>query len=402
MNDKMKDTSSKSFLVGVAIAILLFGAILRFAGLGFISMDMRAFVMRWYDQLAREGFSALRTGFSNYTPPYLYLLWVATLTRGWLSEVTAIKLISILFDAGNAVWVYKIARIKYREAAAPFIGAVIFFILPTILLNSAWWGQADSIFTFFALASLYFLLRDRPLSATICFGVAFAFKLQAVFFAPFLFLLMLKRRLAWTHILVVPLVYVLLILPAVLAGRPFFEALTIYLEQADTFHQLTMKAPNLYQFISNDWYSPALYLGLGFTGLLSLAWAIGYARKIKTLTPEIIVLCAAVSTMMVPFFLPKMHERYFYLADAMLLLLAIYLPRLWFVPLTSQVVSTITYSVYLFASSGPGRPPMEAASPWLTLAALINTLLMGYLFWEQYRLVESAGTKKIEQQHGQA
>ncbi len=389
----MKDASSKNSLTVVAIAILLFGVILRFAGLGFISMDMRAFVMRWYDQLAREGFSAMRTGFSNYTPPYLYLLWFATWTRAWLPEVTAIKLISALFDAGNAVWVYKIARIKYHEGAVPLLGAAVFFALPTILLNSAWWGQADSIYTFFVLASLFFLMRDRPLPAMVFFGIAFAVKLQAAFFAPFLFLLMLKRRVAWTSVLIVPLVYIAMMIPALLAGRPFLDTLTIYLSQADTFHQLTMKAPNLYQFISNDWYSPALYLGLGFTALLALAWAIGYARKIKTLTPEIIILCAAVSTTMVPFFLPKMHERYFYLADAMLLLLAIYLPRLWFVPLTSQVVSTITYSIYLFSSPTPGRPPMEAASPWLTLAALINTMLMGFLFWEQYRLVETTPVK---------
>ena len=375
-------------MIVAAVVIIFIGMILRLAGWGFISMDMRAFVMRWYDQLAREGFPAMRTGFSNYTPPYLYLLWFATWTRAWLTEVTAIKLISVLFDAGNAVWVYKILRIKYHEGTVPLLGAAVFFALPTIILNSAWWGQADSIYTFFVLASLYFLLRDHPLPAMIFFGIAVSFKLQAVFFAPFLFLLMLKRRVAWTYVLIIPLVYIAMMIPAILAGRPFLDTLTIYLSQADTFHQLTMKAPNLYQFISNDWYSPALYLGLGCTALLVLVWAVGYARKVKTLTPEIIVMCAAVSTAMVPFFLPKMHERYFYLADAMLLLLAVYLPRLWFVPLVSQIVSTITYSVYLFSSATPGRPPMEAASPWLTIAALINTMLMGFLFWEQYRLIE--------------
>jgi len=372
----------------IAFAFTLSGVILRIEGLGLISMDMRAFVMRWYDQLARQGFSALQTGFSNYTPPYLYLLWIATLTRNLLPEVTAIKLISILFDVGNAAWVYKIARIKYDEGPVPFLGAAIFFALPTIFLNSAWWGQADSIYTFFILASFFFLLRNHSLPAMIFFGIAISFKFQAVFFAPFLFLLTLKRRIAWTHILIIPLVYITMMIPAVLAGRSFLDTLMIYLTQADTFRQLTMNAPNLYQFISNDWYEPGLMVGLGFTVLLVLIWAIGYAHKIRTWTPEILVICATVSAAMMPFFLPKMHERYFFIADVMILLLAIYLPRLWFVLLTSQVVSTITYSLYLFAQNSPGPAQVASTFPILILAALTNTLLVGFLFWKQYRLVE--------------
>ena len=378
--------NAHTILVVAAIALILTGMILRLAGLGFISMDMRAFVMRWYDQLARQGFSALQTDFSNYTPPYLYLLWIATWTRTLLSEVTAIKLIPILFDVGNAIWVYKIARIKYPKGPIPWLGAAVFFVLPTILLNSAWWGQADSIYTFFLLACFYFLLRDRSLPALIFFGIAVSFKLQAVFFAPFLFLLTLKRRIPWTYTLIVPVVYIAMMMPAVLAGRPFLDTLTIYLSQADSFRQLTMKAPNLYQFVSNSHYEPVLIFGLGFTALLALVWAIGYGRKIKTWTPEMMVMCAAVSAVMMPFFLPKMHERYFYVADVMALILVIYLPRLWGVLLASQAVSTITYSIYLFSQNSPGPASMTSASPWLIIAALINTLLVGFLFWEQYRL----------------
>jgi Gpi18-like mannosyltransferase len=372
----------------LAFAFILSGMILRIAGLGLISLDMKAFVMRWYDQLARQGFSALQTGFSNYTPPYLYLLWIATLTRDLLPEVTAIKLISILFDAGNAVWVYKIARIKYVEGPVPFLGAAIFFTLPTIFLNSAWWGQADSIYTFFILASFYFLLREHSLPAMIFFGIAISFKFQAVFFAPFLFLLTLKHRIAWTHTLIIPFVYITLMIPAVLAGRSFLDTLMIYLTQADTFRQLTMNAPNLYQFISNNWYELGLMVGLGFTVLLVLFWAIGYAHKIKAWTPEIQVICATVSAVMMPFFLPKMHERYFYIADVMILLLVVYLPRLWVVLLTSQVVSTITYSLYLFAQNSPRPAQVAPTSPLLILAALINTLLVSFLFWKQHGLIE--------------
>ena len=388
MHTRLKGALPKNPLALAAIALLLTGLILRLAGLEFVSGDMRGFVLRWYGQLARQGFAALGTDFSNYTPPYLYLLWIATGIRAWLADLTAIKLVSMLFDAGSAAWVYKIVRIKYPQGAAPLLGGAIFFSLPTVWLNSAWWGQADGIYTFFVLACLYFLLRERPLPAMIFFGVAVSFKLQAAFFAPFLLLLALKGRIPWRYLLSVPLVYLALMLPAVLAGRPLIDTLTVYLAQAGTFHQLTMNAPSLYAFISNDWYEPAALLGLGLTALLALAWALFYARRVKTWTPEILVMCATVSALMMPFFLPKMHERYFYLADGMLLLLALYLPRLWYLVPISQLVSTITYSVYLFSPGRPSFNPAGPGTPPLLIAALLNTGLLALVFWQQYRLVK--------------
>lgn len=388
----MKDLISKNPLFSAAVVILFTGTILRIAGLDFISMDMKDFVIDWYDQLFRNGYSALGTEFSNYTPPYLYLLWLVTWTSSWIPKVIAIKLISILFDVGNAVLVFKILKIRYHENTMPLLGSAVFFTLPTIILNSAWWGQVDSIYTFFVLASLYFLLMDRPLAAIIFFGIAFSFKLQAVFFAPLLLLLILKQRIRWSFALLVPLSYSLMMIPAAIAGRPFTDLLTIYLDQADNYHQLTKKAPNLYQFISNDWYDQALWTGLGFTFLLTLIWALGYAKKIVTFTPNTIVICAAVSTIMIPFFLPKMHERYFYLADVLLLLVVFYTPRLWLFSYLSQLASTIPYSIYLFSRNRPGFDPGASGSPQLIFAALVNTVLVGLLFWEQYKLIDLQST----------
>ena len=373
-----------------AVIISILGIGMRLAGLDFISMDMRAFVMRWYDQLARQGFSAMRTDFSNYTPPYLYLLWIAAWTRSFLPEVAAIKMISILFDIGNAVLVYKILRVKYPEGSIPFLGAAAFFSLPTVILDSAWWGQADAIYAFFTLACLYFLLRDQPLPSMIFFGIAASFKLQAVFIAPFLFLLALKRRIPFAYFFVVPVMYVLMMIPAIMMGRPVLDTLTIYLSQADAYRQLTLKAPNLYQFIPGNFNETILMIGLGMSALAALIWVIVYAIKVKTWTPEILLMCAAVSAIMMPFLLPKMHERYFYVADALILILAFYLPRIWTTALASQMVSVITYSIYLFSHSRPDSPPATAESVLLIIAAMVNTLLVGYLFWKQYAIVEES------------
>lgn len=396
----MKKNIPTNFAILAAILILA-GLILRFMGLGIITEDMRLAYVRWFELLSSQGFSAMQTGFSDYTPPFLYLLWSTTWTRGLIPVVTSVKLLPILFDVGNAICIYNISRLKYPQGPLPLIGAAIFFALPTFILDSAWWGQVDSIYTFFVLTSLYFLLKNQPLRGMIFYGIAFSFKLQAIFLAPYLLLLILKRRIPAVYALVVPAMYFVMMIPALLMGRPIFDTLKIYAAQTNVLHLLNINAPNLYLFISNDWFDPVLIFGLGLTALLALAWVIGSSRQIKTMTPEIMVMCAAVCALMIPFFLPKMHDRYFYVADVLFLLLAVYLPRMWVWVLTSQVVSTITYSIYIiFNKPGSGAlvpEPLVILAALLTiLTVFINTVMLGILFWKQFKFEENSDGRQNE------
>jgi len=63
------------------------------------------------------------------------------------------------------------------------------------VMNSGVWGQCDSIYATFCAASLVSLVRGRPWAASAWFGVAFAFKLQAIFLLPVLVgVLLVSRR----------------------------------------------------------------------------------------------------------------------------------------------------------------------------------------------------------------
>ena len=83
---------------------------------------------------------------------------------------------------------------------------------------------------------------------------------------------------------------------------------------------------------------------------------------------------------MVPFLLPGMHERYFFLADVTTVLLACYVPRLWFVPLLVQASSLLSYQPYLFGRVVPVLPTIAAL---LMLAAL--TVVAHRLLSEAFR-----------------
>lgn len=372
----------------VLIPILVLAGIgLRFSGLNFMSVDIQDFLLDWYDRFALDGFQALQEPFSNYTPPYLYLLFLATRTIGFIPKVAAIKLIPICFDFLNAFLVYRILKIKYPQGGTAWIGAASFLVLPTVLMNSAYWGQADGIYTFFLLICILFLMRDRPFVAMIFLGIAFAFKAQAVFLGPFILLLTIRKRIPWYALGLVPVVYVLMMVPAALTGRPLSELLTIYVNQTGFYRTLSEHAPNPYLFIPNTFYSPVVMIGLGVTALISISWVVLYARKIKEFTPQVLLVCALVSAAFMPFFLPKMHDRYFYLAEVLAFLVAFYVPRLWLLALGYQFVSGLVYSIALTASVRRLEPAL--AGSILILAAFVNIALMGYGFREQWKLINN-------------
>ena len=89
--------------------------------------------------------------------------------------------------------------------------------------------------------------------------------------------------------------------------------------------------------------------------------------RMRDLTRETVVTVAALFAILVPFLLPGMHERYFFLADVLTVVLAVYRPRLWFVPLLVQASSLLSYLPYLFGNSAPPRTVAAA----LMLAALL-------------------------------
>ena len=136
-----------------------------------------------------------------------------------LGPLVGIKLISVSFDLVLGYFSYRIVRLRYPHGWAPTVAAAAVLFLPTVVLNSALWGQIDATYTSLALGGLYFMLRRRPWLACTFFGLALSFKLQVVFLFPVLLLLLLRRWAPWRALLMVPLVFVLMDLPALVVRR---------------------------------------------------------------------------------------------------------------------------------------------------------------------------------------
>ena len=364
-NDKYHDLVW--WVIGLALALSL-----RLSLFSFQSGDYVSHLGPWYDYIQTHGgFSSFRDSFSNYTPPYLYLVWLATKLP--VEKLYAVKLIAIPFDFLIAFITLLIVRLKYQNKTIQMLAFFAALFAPTVIFNSALWGQSDAMYTSFLLASVYYILRKKPIVAFIFFSIAFSFKTQAIFLSPLFLVLYLKNRIPAWAVLLLPATYFLMVIPAWIAGRQLGDLMTMHLQQAETFKQLTMNAPNLYQWLPDD------YQLFGKFGILLAAtsvflFCLAVYKSVVELNEELIIKLSLLIVLMLPFFLPRMHERYFFTADVMAIIYAFYNPRRFLVPLVIGLVSLLSYFPFLFGKTVIGLSYLAFVMATMLLVVTIDTM----------------------------
>lgn len=351
----------------VLAALLAVALVVRWQFVDVRTLDFNAFLDGWYNTIADAGgFSAFKEKFADYNYPYLYL--IAILTYLHIPALVGIKAISMIFDIVLASFAYRIVGLRYRQFWPRALVFGLILGLPTVIANSSYWGQADGIYSAFAVGGIYFLIRRRPWLACIFLGLAISFKLQAIFIFPVLLWLVLRRYVPIKALLAIPAVFLLLDVPPLLVGAPWKTVLSVYLEQTDSYKQLTLGAPNVYQLLwldgNLDWVA---YTGIAVAATIIAAFLGWSMWKRPPVTPTTILVTATANAVLVPFLLPAMHERYFYLAEVLSVIVAFYLPmRFWIIPILIQIAGFGVYHASLtgdqagmaggFGGGGGGRP----------------------------------------------
>jgi Gpi18-like mannosyltransferase len=340
-------------------ALITLALLARFTGRDVRTGDMDIFVS-WYHQLVEQGLGA---EIGNYNAPFLYLLAITTVLPG--PVVLKIKAVWLVFDLVLALFAYKIGG---------WWAALIVVLLPTVVINASFYGQMDAMWASLALGAVYFLLRERPWWAVTFGTLALAIKPQGVFVFPLFLLLALAGRLPWRTLLAAPVVFVALDLPAVLLGRDPIELLTVYAMDRQARHvpALSLRAPSLYAYVptAGPYLEALRTLGYVLAAAVILGVCLAVLRRRIELTPDRIVVAATLFAILTPYVLPGMHERYFFLADVLSVLLLTVRRRLWPVPLLVQAGSLLSYLPYLLGGRVPGTPP-TAVGATLMLAALV-------------------------------
>lgn len=326
----------------------------RIEAFGFISGDYVAFLRPWMNQIVSGGgFASLGTTIGDYTPPYMYLLTLlsyfpsASETNPFLF---GIKFYSLIFDALLAYSVYLNVRLISKKNAHEMglLASLIVFFLPTVVLNSAYWGQIDASYTAFALFALYYLQKKAYFKSVLWFAIGLSFKLQTIFFLPvFIFYIWFEKKSIWYYIFLIPVVYFALALPALFFGRSLSDIALIYVNQADSYRSLTLNMPNLYQWLPNRYDDLSGYGFMLFTALMGSSFFYAMMKKIH-LTSSSILFLAFWSILMANFFLPAMHERYLFGADILAVILLFQMPKKWYYMIFVQLISLLAYTPFLF------------------------------------------------------
>ncbi len=305
------------------VGILLVGGIAAWVPpfVTVVPHDYLEFLLPWYQHIRAAGqLGAFAHPFSNYTPPYLYLVAISTLPD--LPPLFAIKLLSTLGSLWTAYATYRLLTVA--RAPQAFEGSLAVLLLPTVTLNGPVLAQADMFWVAPCLLAIASCYRGNAASAAFWAGVGFAFKAQAIFIAPFVIAMLILMRARWWHWLIPALVYAAATLPAWVAGWPAIDLLTIYIRQAQYI------PPDGVRYVStaSNWWALFAYLDhshavqtfwIGFAA--AIVASLFYIRRLTTRGSNLL-LGAATSSTMLPFLLPGMHERFYALAELAVFCLA--------------------------------------------------------------------------------
>lgn len=332
-----------AFCVLAAAAMLVRGACMEHR-----TLDYENFLAVWVEFFRKNGgWRALARSIGNYNVPYLYFL--ALFSYSGAPDLYLIKLLSVFFDVVLAWAVLRLVRACRGGKAAQAAGFFVTLFLPTVVLNGAYWGQCDSIYGAFAVLGVCFTLERRPVLSVVSVALSFAFKLQAVFIMPVYLVFVFTGRIKWRELLVFPLAYLIVVLPAVITGRPFLDTLLLYFRQAGSVGDaLNYNSSSVFALVSGD-VDKGLYSMLGIMGaavFLALVYAWLFVRR-KDVTERTLLACALLICLGVPFFLPHMHERYFFIADVLALALAALVPQMALVTALVSFGSLLGYHAYL-------------------------------------------------------
>lgn len=323
----------KKLSISIFLCAILVSLLLRLLFVHHYSFDYLAFLQGWFNYIQyRGGFQAFDHVFADYNVPYLYMLTIGSYLH--IDAIWTVKIIGALFDALGALYIYKIVSLLQPRRHCALIAAGIYTILPSVVMISALWGQADGIYTSIILAAIYYYMIDASWKGSVCIGIAFSIKLQTIFIFPALALWVLVRKVSWQSLIVIPTVFFAFFIPVISVGGSLKDFATVYVDQSADNHYLTESAPNLGAlFIRISDIFSTLTLNCGHSNptqdllwkILLLAGIVGAivfliigTKKLRPLTPPKVLLTGTISALLCPWLLPSMHERYFFTATVLL------------------------------------------------------------------------------------
>lgn len=337
------------------IVVTVLGIYVRYAGRKMDSGDMVACLIPWLDIYKQQGhLKVLKEQIGDYN--VLYQTCLAFMSYFKMNSKYIIKLFSCIFEyllAFSSAWMLSGVLKKKKFGCFFNIVYTTILFLPTVVLNGAYWGQCDAIYSFFIVMALFYLWKEKYLAAFIFLGIAFGFKFQAVFIIPFIICYYFyKKKFSALMFLVSVLVFWATGIVAFINGRPIMEPFKIYAQQTSTYQSMYLNVSSVWVLLGND-YSNLKTFSVILTIILCGIGLYVILHKLKKMdTIEQYFNTVVWFFWLCILFLPAMHERYTFTLEILLVYLCFINTKYIKYAITSVTLSIIAYGAYLFGNGG--------------------------------------------------
>ena len=377
----------------IALTLFVLSYLIRILLADFISPDYTYYLSKWinkYRSFSIQDCFIVQVG--NYAPFYNYFLIL--FSRLPIYDLYLIKTLSFYFEVVTAIIIMKlIAVVKQTKSNPVHLAIALILLIP--LINTSQWGQCDIIYTCFAIAGIYFAVCHQSVWCFVMMGLGVALKIQMVFIFPLVLILLIcknskgEKYLYWKHIWFTALAFVIINLVPLFFGGSILKVFRVYLDQitvGNPSQALCANCANVFLWLSEITRADILYpvLTFLFLGIVSLMllFIIILVIKNKRYCLEIkdVLFLAAFIPLIVVFFMPKMNDRYFYMAE---MFMFIYMMVSDSKKITCTAYITfeygvlITYFFYLFK--------LKFIYEWANIFTGITVVLMIFYFFKTFK-----------------
>jgi dolichyl-phosphate-mannose--protein O-mannosyl transferase/Gpi18-like mannosyltransferase len=412
------------------LLLVAFALRMAFVGASGFTTDVTTFVA-WTLSLLDNGLSNFyaKTSFADYPPGYLYILaifghlWAPF--RGFDTQYNllrvVVKLPAILADLGVGWLIYTVGR-RFAAPAIALGAAAIYLLNPAAIMNSADWGQVDSVGAGFALLGAFLLLKSDDNDGAgrlwlipagwVSLAYSLLIKPQAavliVLFLAFAFgdRARMRERLTATAVgIVAALVFtILLVVPFHPTANPI-EAMRWLLERyafgSGVYDYNSVNAFNLWAIRQEMWTHDNLLIGWGPLQFPQYGWGIALVlaalglvvwRYLQERTSAAFLESCTIALLAFYILSTRMHERYLF--DALTFCIAcIPIARryLWgAIALSVVLFANQVYALQFLSVVTNRTPGIDSRDLWGPLNGFYSVIAVGTFFALGYVFLGSA------------
>lgn len=174
-----------------------------------------AFIHSFSDTYTRPEYLSFGTYANNLPPLFLYCLWVMYViwlqigkvlftvfgiipgSNTWINGpllTVLFRIPSFIADCIIGMFLYLIIFRLTQHRTRSLLGASLFLLNPSVIYNSAFWGQMDSVNNVFFILALYLFISKKYILSFLFYLYSLFVKLSLIIFAPlFVVLLIIKK-----------------------------------------------------------------------------------------------------------------------------------------------------------------------------------------------------------------